>query len=82
MAVVAKFHVSHVDAYEHNAMVFLHPVYAPPGSDERVTSKEDGSFWDATPSGELKMSVTNAAAAEQFQPGQDYYVTFERASSV
>lgn len=79
MSVVAKFRVGHVDAYERSATVFMQPVYAPPGSDERVTDPEDGSFWDATPSGELKMNVTNVAAAEQFQPGQSYYLTFDRA---
>ncbi len=81
MAVVSKWKVSSVEAFEYSANVRLNPVYAGEGADPKVTSKEDGSFWEATPSGELKMSVNNAAAAEQFQPGDVFYVTFDRADA-
>lgn len=79
MAVVSKWKVASVESFEHSANVRLHPVYAGEVSDPRVTSKEDGSFWEATPNGELKMTVNNALAAEQFQPGEMFYVSFTRA---
>lgn len=41
---------------------------------------EDKAFWDATPSGEMKMTITNPSAAEFFQAGDAYYLTFEPAS--
>lgn len=84
MAVIAKFSVSSVETFQYGGMkVKMQPVYAPPegqqGYDEKVTSKEDGAFWEATPSGELWMMVNNPDAAEQFQPGDKFYLRFERA---
>jgi hypothetical protein len=78
MAVVAKFQVSKVELYSGSSKVFLNPVYAGEGADSKVTTKEDGSFWEATPSGVLEMMVNNPLAAEQFQPGDKFYLTFER----
>ena len=79
MSVVAKFKVAYVKSYETSAEVVLNPVYAGEGADPKVTTAEDGAFWQATPSGELKMTVNNIAAAEEFQPGNIYYLTFDRA---
>lgn len=78
MSVVAKFVVAHVDSYASNSNVHMHPV-CPPADDSKVTSAEDGAFWQATPSGKIELMVNNPAAAEQFQPGDTFYVTFERA---
>ncbi len=78
MPVVAKFKVSSVTSYEYGSNVVLQPV-VPPADDTKITSAEDGAFWQATPSGKLEMTINNTAAAEQFQPGQSYYLTFERA---
>lgn len=54
--------------------VTLRPVYA--GAE---ASDEDKAFWEATPNGELHMIITNTAAAETFEIGKDYYLTFEPA---
>ncbi len=78
MSVVAKFKVSSVESFEYGSKVRMNPV-CPPADDTKVTSKEDGSFWEATPSGTLEMHVNNPGAAEQFQPGQCWYLTFEQA---
>lgn len=43
------------------------------------TSGEDKSFWEATPAGEINLSVLNKKAAEVFVPGMDFYVDFTPA---
>lgn len=40
---------------------------------------ENRSFWEATPSGEITMTITNTEAALQFEVGADYYVDFTKA---
>jgi hypothetical protein len=42
-------------------------------------SPENTSFWEATPSGELTMVITNPAAALQFVPGRCYYLDVSEA---
>ena len=49
--------------------VQLTPVYDPTG--------ENGSFAQATPSGELRISVSNPKVIGTFQPGQVYRVVLE-----
>lgn len=78
MAVRAKFIVSKVAKMRtHNTQsplgyeVTMHPVTG--GSDE------DKAFWQATPSGELRMSVLNPDAGQQFEPGDAYYLDFTKA---
>ncbi len=39
-----------------------------------ATGKENESWSRYTPSGELKMAVTNPAAIEQFEIGKSYYL--------
>jgi hypothetical protein len=70
----AKFVCSQVTRFAHpgNVQVALHPVM-----DSRTP--ENKSFWDATPNGELKMTITNPAASEQFVPGKAYYLDFTPA---
>ncbi len=79
MAVVSKWKVGSVESFEYSVNVRLSPVYAGEGADPKVTSKEDGSFWEATPNGKLEMTVNNPLAAEQFQPGDVFYISFTRA---
>lgn len=80
MGVVAKFRVTSTEAFEYGGTkVKMQPVSDQ--GDPKVTSKEDGSFFEATPSGLLEMQVNNEAAAEQFQPGDRFYLTFERADA-
>lgn len=79
MAVIAKFRVTGRREYTQGGHskelegVELHmqPVF---GQDEGDPNKE-WSKW--TPSGELRMSVTNPAAYEQFSVGQDVMLTLE-----
>lgn len=79
MPVVAKFKVNSVESFEHGYVnVKMSPV-CPPEDDTKVTSAENGSFWRATPNGKLEMTVNNPLAVERLQPGQSYYLTFERA---
>lgn len=54
--------------------VILSPVYAGPDA-----SDEDKAFWESSPTGKLELTITNAAAAETFELGKTYYVTFEPA---
>lgn len=44
-------------------------------ADDNVANKEWSKY---TPSGELKMMVTNPAAIEQFSPGDVFSLTFEK----
>lgn len=37
---------------------------------------ENKSFWEATPSGEITLTITNPEAAFKFVPGTAYYVDF------
>ncbi len=52
----------------------LHPVYGN-GDPEH----ENTRFWEASPSGELKLGCVNPAAWEQFQIGREYYIDFTPA---
>lgn len=55
-----------VDAIE----ITLQPIYAESGPNK--------SWSQATPSGEVKLTITNPAAYEQFKIGGTYLLTFER----
>ncbi len=54
-----------------NGDVALQPVFD--------RSEENKQFWDATPSGEIKMFITNENARNQFEVGKEYYVDFTKA---
>jgi len=55
--------------------VTLQPVYG--GADDKANA--EWSKW--TPSGELKLAITNPAAYEQFEVGKAYYVDLTPAES-
>lgn len=77
MEVRAKFTLQSMETYGGiQRTVKLNAVYA--GKD---ASEEDKAFWDATPSGRIEISITNPAAADFFEFGKSYYVTFEPASA-
>lgn len=81
MAVKAKFKVSSEQTFEYGGQkLFLNAVVPQiiDGQPE-FENPEDESFWNATPSGSMEIQITNPAAAEQFQPGDSFYVTFEKA---
>lgn len=40
---------------------------------------ENKKFWEATPSGEIKLGTVNAAAAAAFDLEGEYYVDFTKA---
>ncbi len=42
-------------------------------------SPENESFFKYTPYGEISMGTINSAVAEQFKPGQQFYVDFTAA---
>jgi hypothetical protein len=76
----AKFYVSQVTYYgqqgkkaNNGGEVQLRPVYS------NEPNHENKSFWDATPSGLLTMSIKSDAIA-QFELGQEYYIDFTPAS--
>lgn len=41
------------------------------------TKGENATFWQATPSGKIELSMVLASAVEQFDLGREMYVTFE-----
>lgn len=87
----AKFKVTRYEAQEHARHVgkneqghhqyertelrtiVLVPVY----SDDPTS--ENGKFWAASPSGEIKLGTINQQAWAEFELGGEYYVTFDRA---
>lgn len=52
----------------------LSPVYA-----NGDPNHENTKFWPATPSGSVELGIINAAAADQFEVGKEYYVDFTAA---
>jgi hypothetical protein len=78
----AKFYVQRVEKTKYGhapnqqemTTLVLAPVYsAEPGT-------ENKTFWDATPTGEIKLGTVNKAAADQFELGEEYYIDFTKAS--
>lgn len=80
MTVRAKFFVKelkhvHVDGPDVYAEVIMSPVFGSyPGASGKDDDNKQWSKW--TPSGELKMAVTNPAAISQFDVGKAYYLDF------
>lgn len=54
--------------------VELQPIYR-----DKDAESERTRFWDATPTGELTMCITNPEAAGFFEPGKEYLLTFQEA---
>lgn len=91
MGVIAKFRVFEVTARtkpretevngqparEAQGSVKLSAIHA--NEKDPNASPEDIAFSLASPSGTIEISITNADALEQFQPGDDFYVRFEKA---
>jgi len=55
--------------------VKLKPVY------DTTPGHENHRFWDATPSGELSMTISNPSAFNQIEAGVEYFVEIRRARS-
>src|SRR5574343_1440901 len=86
MSVVAKFKVNSTQStltQKQNAegqwekvemrTISLNPVYSNNPDDE------NRKFWDASPSGEIKLGVINPQAWPYFELGAEYYVEFKKA---
>lgn len=67
----AKVKCISVSRYEACESVLLSPVYS---SDK---SSPNYSWSQATPSGEVKLTITNPAAFGQFEPGKEYLIPFQ-----
>lgn len=52
--------------------IVMHPVYSNDGN-------ENSKFWDATPSGELKLGTVNPEAWKMFELDGEYYLDFTKA---
>jgi len=94
MTVRAKFKVNKIERTEHMRQdgtnekglpryvsgemqtIVMAPVYG--GGDP---DHENTKFWNATPSGEIRLGTVNADAGNQFELGKEYYVTFEAADT-
>ena len=78
MKVVAKFRCNSIEYFSADPggsrRIKLSPVYP-----SKNASEEDKAFWKYTPSGSLEMQVDNPPAADLFEIGKAYYLTFEAA---
>ncbi len=73
MPVRAKFRCSSVTNFEYNKQAAMYAVCGKEG--------ENADFAKATPGGDLKINIDNGVpASEFFQPGKEYYLTFEEAN--
>ena len=74
MTVRAKFRVESVTQTRDGHAIDLKPV--------TNGSPENEQFFKWTPWGDIKIGTINAAAAEQFKPGAEFYVDFTPATAV
>lgn len=92
MSVVAKFRVTKIELSSYDRpryneqkqyvgsdkiemrTIILAPVY----SDD--PSSENKKFWDASPSGEIRLGTVNPAAWAGFDLDGEYLITFEKAA--
>jgi hypothetical protein len=74
----AKFTVQRVERTLHwdRSKGELQTIVLSPVSDG---SGENKKFFEATPSGEIKLGTVNAEAAAAFELGKSYYVDFTKA---
>lgn len=71
MTIQAKIEVQEVKLTGYSEEILARPVYSSDKNDPNF------SFSAATPSGEIKLSITNKNAWGAFRPGKKYLVTFE-----
>lgn len=69
----AKFSVSKVTNQPWGEEVTLHAVYS------SANNEEDNQFSEATPTGQLLMTVSNPKAKGFLQEGKSYYLDFTEA---
>lgn len=73
MTIRAKFRVHCVIPSGDGFRIDLSPVY------DSNPDSENGRFYKATPWGQITLGTVNAAAAEQFKAGAEFYVDFTPA---
>jgi hypothetical protein len=74
MAVVARLKVQSVKVYEWGSEIEM--FHSTPPAEDDPHYAEIKAFHAATPAAKFTASIKNALAAEQFQPGQEFYVNF------
>lgn len=57
----------------------LHTVTLTPVYGNGDPNHENTKFWEASPTGEIKLGTINAEAASQFELGKEYYIDFTKA---
>jgi hypothetical protein len=65
---------SNYEVVEARSLTF-NPVYPKPNEGDH----ENRLFWQATPQGELKLTMVNPEAWSQFEMGKCYYLDFSEA---
>ena len=75
----AKFKVTQITEYEGGG---VEVVLRPAGYYDSQKSEENKSFWEATPSGECKMTIdgSKTEAINMFEVGSFYYLDFTKAT--
>ncbi len=76
MAVIARMRCTSVNLVGYGTIITLQPVVAPQADDPHA--EEIKAFYAATPTGKFEATIKNEVAAEQFQPGDEFYVSLER----
>lgn len=76
MSVVARMKVTEVALLGYGTRVKLSAVHIADEDDPHYA--EIKSFFEATPSGSFEAMIKNDAAAEQFQPADEFYVSLEK----
>lgn len=95
MAVVAKFRVTRYETslfdkpiyevvegqrkYVRSEKQEMRTIYMAPVYSEDPNS-ENKKFWDASPSGEIKLGTVNPAAWKEFELDAEYRLTFEKVA--
>lgn len=67
----AKFKIEHITKFEYGEELFMTPV--------TNGSPEDNTYSKYTPSGSLKIMITNPSLIGQYKPGQKLYMDFTNA---
>jgi len=80
---IAKFKVVKVETFDavnpnHQQVTMMAVTDKPFDPDG---NSDDNSFSRWTPSGELKMTITNPALVNALKEGEKYYLTFNKADS-
>lgn len=75
MSVVARMRVSEVTLNGWATRIKLTPEVPQPGQPHHDEIK---AFYEATPQGEFTATIKNDLAAEQFKPGDAFYIRLER----